>query len=206
MSESAPPNRGTAPLPASPDAQPRPPAPEPSVPPEDIENALRFLHIVDVQTKARVAELSATVNALVETLIGGGQVALETYENRKRLTMARENERATSEAGVAVANIPDKYALTNLPQIDCEARLPLCQARCCKLRFALSVQDLDERVVRWNYGAPYNIAQRDDGYCVHNEPNGGCGVYTHRPGICRTYDCRRDRRIWVDFEQRIPAA
>ncbi len=178
----------------------------PAVPPEDIENGLRFLHIVDMETKARVADLSATVNAMLETLVGAGQLPLETYEKRKRLTMARENERAAGEVGVAVANIPDKYALADLPQIDCAARLPLCKGRCCSFTFPLSVQDLDERVVRWNYGAPYKIAQREDGYCVHNEANGGCGVYVNRPGVCRTYDCRRDRRIWIDFDQRIPAA
>ena len=177
-----------------------------AVPPEDIEGALRFLHLVDTQTKARVAELSATVSALVELLVGGGQVPLDAYEKRKRLTMVRENERAAGEAGVAVADIPDKYALKDLPQIDCASLLHLCKARCCKLRFPLSVQDLDERAVRWNYSAPYQIAQRPDGYCVHNKPDGGCDVYTHRPGVCRTYDCRRDRRIWIDFDRRVPAA
>ena len=201
MSQPPRPQRPAAPAEA-PSAAPSPPA----VPPEDIENALRFLHLVDMETKARVAELSATVNALVETLIGGGQVPLETYEKRKRLTMVREDERAAGEAGVAVANIPDKYALRDLPQIDCASLLPLCRARCCTMSFPLSVQDLDERVVRWNYGSPYNIARREDGYCVHHEPGRGCGVYPHRPGVCRTYDCRRDRRIWIDFEKRIPAA
>lgn len=172
--------------------------------PEDLVGALRFLHLVDTQTKARVAELSSTVNALLEVLVGEGQVPLEAYEKRKRLTMVRENERAKSEAGVMVADVPDKYALTDTPKIDCAARIPLCRARCCKLSFALSVQDLDERIVRWNYALPYHIAQGENGYCVHNE-GGACGVYEQRPGICRTYDCRNDRRIWTDFEKRIPA-
>lgn len=193
-----------------PDQNAPPPAPPPpqaraAAPPEDIENALRFLHLVDMETKARVAELSATLHAVMETLVGAGQLPLETYEKRKRLTMVRENERAGGEAGVMVANIPDKYALSELPQIDCASRLHLCKARCCSFTFPLSVQDLDERVVRWSYGAPYKIAQRPDGYCVHNEPGGKCGVYTNRPGVCRTYDCRRDARVWIDFEKRIPA-
>jgi Fe-S-cluster containining protein len=182
-----------------------PPA-APAVPPEDIESALRFLHLVDMETKARVAELSATVHAMLETLVGAGHLPLEAYEKRKHLTVLRENERAQGEAGVMVANIPDKYALADLPQIDCAARLPLCRARCCTFSFPLSVQDLDERVVRWNYAAPYRIAQRPDGCCVHLGEGGECGVYANRPGVCRSYDCRRDPRIWVDFERRIPAA
>jgi Fe-S-cluster containining protein len=199
MSQQTPP-RDDAPPP------PPPPAPRPArVPPEDLEGGLRFLHLVDMETKARVAELSATLNAVVETLVGSGQLPFETYEKRKRLTVLRENERAQGEAGVMVANIPDKYALGDLPQIDCAARIPLCRARCCAFTFPLSVQDLDERVVRWTYSAPYKIAQREDGYCVHNQGAGQCGVYAQRPGVCRTYDCRNDKRVWIDFEKRIPA-
>ncbi|EYF03824.1 YkgJ family cysteine cluster protein [Chondromyces apiculatus] len=183
-----------------------PPAPQRAATTEDLERALRFVHLVEMQTKARLAELSATVSALSEVLIGQGHVPLEAYEKRKHLTVLRENERSGTEAGVMLSDIPDKYALAALPEIDCEARIPLCKARCCALRFALSVQDLDERVVRWDYGRPYQIAQRPDGYCVHiDERSGGCTIYAQRPGVCRSYDCRRDRRIWTDFERRIPA-
>ena len=31
-----------------------------------------------------------------------------------------------------------------------------------------------------------------------------CTIYERRPGLCRTYDCRGDTRIWLDFERRIP--
>ncbi|HSN98334.1 MAG TPA: hypothetical protein VLS89_08550, partial [Candidatus Nanopelagicales bacterium] len=173
-------------------------------PPEDLTGALRFVHLMEAQTQARVAELSATVNAVLESLVAEGALPIETYEKRKRLTLLRENERSAREPGIQVSDVPDKYALAGLPDIDCEARLPLCKARCCTLSFPLSVQDLDERVVRWNYARPYLIAQRPDGYCVHNEA-GGCSIYARRPGVCRTYDCRNDRRIWTDFERRIPA-
>jgi Fe-S-cluster containining protein len=172
--------------------------------PEDVANGLRFVHLVEMQTKAQLSELTASVNAMLEVLIGQGHLPLDAYEKRRRLTVVRENERSGGEATVHLSDVPDKYALRDLPQIDCEARLHLCKARCCTLSFALSVQDLDERVVRWNYGAPYRIARRPDGYCAHNE-EGRCTVYEHRPGICRTYDCRQDRRIWVDFDKALPA-
>jgi Fe-S-cluster containining protein len=173
--------------------------------PEDLPGALRFLHLVDAQTKARVVELASNLNALIETLVGEGHLPLEAYEKRRRLTLVRENERASHDASIAVADVPDKYALEGLPQIDCEARLPLCRARCCAMSFALSVQDLDERVVRWNYRQPYKIAQGEDGYCVHNTERRACSIYAQRPAICRTYDCRQDRRVWIDFDKRIPA-
>ncbi|MBK8257538.1 MAG: YkgJ family cysteine cluster protein [Polyangiaceae bacterium] len=187
---------------SQPDAVPR--LTRATAPPDDMENALRFLHLMDAQTKVRLAEVAATVNAVVETLVATGQLPLETFEKRRHLTVLRENERAQGEASIAISNVDDKYSLTNLPDIDCASLLHLCKARCCKLQFALSIQDLDERIVKWNYGVPYKIAQRQDGYCVHHE-RGGCNVYTNRPAVCRTYDCRKDKRIWADFENRIAA-
>ena len=37
---------------------------------------------------------------------------------------------------------------------------------------------------------------------MHQERAGAhrCGVYQNRPLICRTYSCRNDKRIWLDFE------
>jgi Fe-S-cluster containining protein len=119
---------------------------------------------------------------------------------------AREADRAREQAFVQIAPAVDKYALADLPQIDCAARISLCQGRCCRLSFPLSFQDLDERVVKWDYSRPYQIRRREDGYCTHSdEETRGCRVYENRPAICRTYDCRNDKRIWVDFDKRIPA-
>jgi Fe-S-cluster containining protein len=89
----------------------------------------------------------------------------------------------------------------------CAELMPICEARCCTLSFALSTEDLDEGVIRWDYGQPYLIRQRaSDRYCVHNHPDShGCTVHELRPRVCRVYDCRKDDRIWLDYEQRIPA-
>jgi Fe-S-cluster containining protein len=174
--------------------------------PEDVESGLRFNHIVAHQTRVKLAELSASYYALIETLVARGIVPIDDYERRRQQTMERENDKAKESLAPHVSQYPDKYKLEQLPQIDCEARLHLCKAKCCTLTFPLSVQDLDERVVRWDYAKPYQIGRRPDGYCVHNKAGTClCEVYEHRPGVCRTYDCRQDKRIWADFEARIPA-
>jgi hypothetical protein len=100
----------------------------------------------------------------------------------------------------------DKYTLgTGQVEIDCDARLTLCRAACCRLRVPLTRQDLDEGVIRWDADQPYLVRQREDGYCIHCDPaSHRCRVYDQRPGLCRTYDCRNDRRIWIDFERGIP--
>ena len=172
----------------------------------EVEDGLRFLHVLGMQTKRDVLELTARFYALLEDLMSRKQVDPVAYDARRAQMHAKEEERAVTRAHVAVAPPSDKYALADLPKIDCVARLPLCKARCCKLSFPLSFQDLDERVVQWNYRVPYQIRQRDDGYCVHCDAGSKqCGVYDQRPGTCRIYDCRQDSRIWLDFERRIPA-
>jgi Fe-S-cluster containining protein len=174
----------------------------------DLDEGLRFLHTLSMQSKMDLVGANTRLLALIEELVAAGQLDLRAFEARRERVAEREAKRMTSEGHVRVQvdPTPDKYALTDLPQIDCEARIPLCQGRCCSMGFALSFQDLDEHVVRWDYGRPYHIRQREDGYCVHNDPaSRGCGVYAHRPAVCRSYDCRQDSRIWKDFEARIPA-
>ncbi len=185
-------------------ASPKPPKPPKPPEPEDVSSALRFLHLCDARTGARLSDVASTVQALAETLIAQGQLPLAEYEKRKRLTVLRESERSATENTLRLTNVDDKYALADLPQIDCASRLALCKRRCCSFTFALSIQDLDERVVRWEYGRPYAIAKKQDGSCVHLAET-GCDIYAQRPAVCRTYDCRDDARIWKDFERRIPA-
>ena len=95
-----------------------------------------------------------------------------------------------------VADVPDKYELQGLPEIPCAELIPLCKARCCKLAFRLSFQDLDEGAVEWDYAMPYVVRRRPtDGCASHNDARGACGVYEKRPASCRNYDCRKDPRI-----------
>jgi len=69
----------------------------------------------------------------------------------------------------------------------------------------LTRQDLDEGIVRWDRDRPYLNQRQPDGYCVHcAHDSRRCTIYERRPGLCRTYDCRGDTRIWLDFERRIP--
>jgi len=106
-------------------------------------------------------------------------------------------------SSVELGRVTDKYDLRDLPDIDCAAHLHLCGARCCRMTFALSRQDIIEGIVRSDPTHPYRILQRD-GACTHQE-GPTCSVYDNRPAVCRTYDCRRDKRIWSDYERRILA-
>ncbi|MBK9031276.1 MAG: YkgJ family cysteine cluster protein [Myxococcales bacterium] len=189
-----------------PDPQPAPPIVAAPALRRDLDDGLRFAHVLAMQTKRDVTELASRFFALLEEMASRGQLDLPKYDERRALRLEQEEQRAASRAHVQIAPVPDKYALTDLPDIDCAARIPLCRARCCTLTFPLSFQDLDERVVQWEYGRPYQIRRRSDGSCTHCAPDTRqCGVYAQRPAACRIFDCRQDSRIWLDFERRIPA-
>lgn len=173
---------------------------------EDLERALRFLNNVVTQMRSELLQLGAQVVTLTRKLEERGAVV--ESEVLAALPDAVEEVRISDEVApplrVDIAEAAgDKHDVES-PPIPCDELIPICQARCCTLTFRLSTQDLEEGVVRWDYGRPYWNRRREDGYCVHNQAH-HCQVYQHRPRTCRTYDCRDDRRIWKDYQNRVPA-
>jgi Fe-S-cluster containining protein len=149
-------------------------------------------------------ETIACVQALTEVLLQNGMVHAEDLE--KSLKQARERIATRPMPAVRLANIGDKYADGQTAEIDCASLVHLCNARCCTFKFYLTKQDLDEGIARWDYGNPYWIKQGSDGFCVHSDRSTrACTIHAQRPHVCRAYDCRKDKRVWIDFEQRIPA-
>lgn len=175
---------------------------------QDLEDGLRFTHLMGDVTRGEVHKTALTALALIEEMMESGAIDEAEHAGRTARVQIDEINRLNSEGflHVMMEGRVNKYAITELPDIDCEARIPLCRARCCTLHFPLSNQDLDERVVKFDYLKPYIIRQREsDGYCVHNSTETrGCTIYHQRPAVCRTYDCRKDKRIWINFEERIP--
>jgi len=149
----------------------------------------------------------AAVEALLEVLVEQGVIDREAYAEQREAVEERLR-REFVEKGMAVAiqeHPTGKYEHEGSVEIDCEARIPLCGAACCRLSFALSKEDVEEGTVRWDLGRPYMIARTDEGRCVHLDgETRTCGVYAQRPIPCRAYDCRKDLRVWLDFDERIP--
>jgi Fe-S-cluster containining protein len=160
-------------------------------------------------TASSALDASALVYALADVLVGKGVLSLDELDRARKDVESRLSTDLV-EKGVTVRltdNAPDKYDMTEgTAEIDCASRLHLCHAACCRLRFALSEQDIEESIVQWSVREPYLNRQTDDGYCAHIGPDRFCGIYENRPSICRSYDCRKDSRIWVDFDARIPNA
>ncbi len=170
-----------------------------------VEGGLRTLHLMLAHARAQLSEVTAAHEGLMTLLAERGDIDIEAYKQHRHLAVLREGERRGQQPNVMMADIDDKYEMQDAISIDCVDRLPLCKARCCQRDYQLSEQDLDEGVVRWEYARPYLNAKDANGRCVHNADDGRCAIFGARPGGCRRFDCREDRSIWLDFDNRIPA-
>jgi Fe-S-cluster containining protein len=168
------------------------------------ERALRFTHVMLTVNQDQGNEAVAYVQALAELLVAKGLITADELE--EPLERARAEIAELLMPRVRLADLGNKYEKGVTAAIDCAALMPLCGARCCTFRFYLTKQDLDEGVVRWDYGNPYWIRQGPNGYCAHHDfQTGACTIHLARPHVCRQYDCRNDPRVWDDFEKRLPA-
>ena len=147
--------------------------------------------------RADHADLARRLEWLIDALIMRGQLPPAYRTMAKKIRGDR--------SVVRLAMFRDKYAIAG-PDIDCAARIPLCGARCCSFEVSLSAQDVAERVLPFDIMQPYALPRdAETGRCSCMAADGACTVYEQRPGACRAYDCRRDPRVWIDFEARIPA-
>lgn len=174
----------------------------------ELRRALLYVHEKLGLGLTKHRELSAHVYALTESLVAAGVVDRADLERRKESANEQmlESARGHWEGAEVLEDRTDKYAVAG-PDIDCASRTHLCKAACCRLDLLLSRQDLLEGAVRWDVGRPYHVRRHPSGWCQHSdETSRACTIHAQRPLVCRQYDCRKDARIWDDFEKRIPSA
>jgi Fe-S-cluster containining protein len=161
-----------------------------------VERGNVVAHAVLGQHANRAGENEAIIRGLVELLIEREVVEAED------LVAAVNAVRAETKFDVDVAIRVDDPSDQGGPPVDCGARLHICKAVCCRLRFPLSVDEVESGgPLKWDLGRPYFNRHGDDGYChqCHGETH-ACNVYDQRPAPCRQYSCVGDDRIWKDFD------
>jgi Fe-S-cluster containining protein len=174
---------------------------------QQIADGLLYTHSRLNANQRKTLEAASFLYALVELLNEKGLLTINELDARKEAVAQRLTEQLRREGNGAMFQDPeyDKYAFDLAAEIDCAVRVHLCHATCCRLPFALSHQDVREGIVHWNLGQPYVIDQDGDGHCSHmDRETHGCGIYVNRPVPCRGFDCRNDRRVWLDFEGKVP--
>ncbi len=169
---------------------------------QQIADGLLYSHARLSDNTKTTLEVASFLYALVELLSERELIAIDELDHRKQ-EIGKRLIKKNREKGVGVLlQQPeyDKYSFDEEAEIDCQNRVHLCKAACCRLPFALSKQDIHEGVVQWDLGQPYIIAQEQDGYCSHLERDcWHCIIRKQRPVPCRAYDCRKGNKIWLDF-------
>ena len=166
-----------------------------------VEHGNLFVHAALTDQATRANQIEAVVNGLADLLVRLDIVSTEDLVDsvettRKAITGAGRQ----LSLGVAIRGDTDAETVP-ADAIDCEARIPYCKAVCCRLRFPLTVGEIESGPVKWDLGRPYVNRHGSDGYChCYDGAANGCTVYDDRPTVCRQYSCAGDDRIWKDFE------
>ena len=162
---------------------------------QQVERGNLFTHSALATQAERVNENEVIINGLVDYLVSQGLV--ETARLEAAVNTARAERREQLTVGVALRiDSPDP---PKERAINCAERLPICHAVCCRLRFALSSEEVEAGPLQWDLGQPY-FNRQSDGYCHCSDASShACTIYDDRPSVCRAYSCAEDPRIWSDF-------
>ena len=166
-----------------------------------VERGALFTHSALTQLSARINESDSFLYAIIDIMVGKGVMAkeeIEAFVQEVRKESIEKQETAHPGLSMRVDGEGDD----DFTPVNCEERWQVCKAVCCKLDFTLNADEIEAGHIRWDMGRPYFIRHEENGFCTHlNLKTHGCGVYDHRPGVCKKYSCAKDTRIWKDFEK-----
>jgi Fe-S-cluster containining protein len=167
-----------------------------------IERGQLYLHTALGDHADALHETSVFLHGVVDLLLAKGLIGEEEIVRAVGGVQTEMRARGERRAGsVAVRLASEDVDAAPPVAVDCSKRMHICKAVCCKLDFALSVDEVERGSVKWDLGRPYFIRHERDGYCTHVvRDGGGCNVYENRPAVCRRYSCAEDTRIWKDFD------
>lgn len=175
---------------------------------QKIAEGLLYTHVRINNDTTKILESSSFLYALIELLDEKGIISIEELNNRKDDVVKRLVGKFV-ESGIGLLyqdSEDDKYTFEHETVVDCQSRLSTCKAICCKFPFALSKQDVNKGVIRWEFARPYLIAHGSDGYCVHlDRETYRCTVHDKRPLPCRGFDCHDNEKwqVWLDYDKKI---
>jgi Fe-S-cluster containining protein len=175
---------------------------------KDTAKGLLYSHTRINANTVKTLEATSFLYALVELLNEKGLISIGELDERKK-QVAERLVKTFVKSGIGLMYQDpeeDKYTFEHEANVDCLSRLHICKSICCKFPFALSKQDVEEGIIRWEFGRPYLIAHNPDGYCSHiDRKTYKCTVRDHRPVPCRGFDCRDNEKwhVWLDYDNKI---
>jgi Fe-S-cluster containining protein len=168
-----------------------------------VERGSLFTHTALSNNADRINEAEAFLFGLIDLLIDRGVITQEDVTEKTEAVRQEMVERGETLGPGVVMRVDNENRKGFIP-VNCDERIHICQAVCCKLSFPLNAEEIESGELKWDLGKPYHIRHETDGYCTHqNRETRGCGVYDHRPSVCKGYSCAKDDRIWSDFDNMI---
>jgi Fe-S-cluster containining protein len=168
-----------------------------------VERGSLFTHTALSKQSARINEIESFLYAVIDILAQKGITPPEELKlavEGVRDEMMEKGEMAHPGLSLRVDGEEDSAFIP----VNCNERMHICEAVCCKLQFALSAEEIEAGKVRWDLGRPYTIRQEQNCYCTHINPEDKkCNVYNDRPSVCKKYSCANDTRIWNDFDKMV---
>lgn len=162
-------------------------------------------HTIVSRNADRISEAESFLYGAIDILIDKGLLTeFELSKAAEKVRREMDNAGQTVGPGIALRVDGDESGPREAAPVNCAKRLPICKAVCCKLHFALSADEVESGIVKWDLGEPYHIRHKANGCCHHlDSESKGCSVYDNRPKVCRQYSCEKDKRVWIDFENMI---
>lgn len=168
-----------------------------------LEHSGYYVHSILSRYAERINNNEFFLYGLIDYLLektGLSQDTLIAYVNKVKMEMKQKGE--ILNAGVALRVDGEQDA--DFTPVNCAERMPVCQAICCQLNFALTAKEIESGKLKWELGTPYYIRHEKNGFCSHLDTDKRCcSVYEDRPGICKKYSCAKDTRIWKDFDNMV---
>jgi len=169
---------------------------------EQVERGNLFTHSALSRQSARINEIESFLFAVIDLVTQKGITAPDELSDAVRKVREEMMEKQElSYPGISL-RVDDPNDDQFIP-VNCEERMHICKAVCCKLDFALNIEDIESGKVKWDLGRPYFIRHEPKTcHCSHIDTASlKCTIYDNRPSVCKKYSCANDKRIWTDFEK-----
>jgi Putative zinc- or iron-chelating domain len=172
---------------------------------EQVRRGSLFVQAVASRQMARANQTEAAVYGLIDLLIEKGALTTAEVTQAVERTGAEMREAGRQATLEVIVREDSSEPAVPADEIDCATRIPFCKASCCRLRWPLTLEEVESGPVKWDLGRPFLNRHAAHGYCHRLDiESHGCQVYEQRPQPCRQYNCAGDDRIWLDFENMVP--
>lgn len=105
----------------------------------DLSSGLLYTHTRINDNTKRTLEAASFLYALIELLNEKGLISIEELDERKKQVAERLVKKFVERGVGLMYQDPeyDKYTFEHEAQVDCQSRLHICKAVCCKFPFAI---------------------------------------------------------------------